>query len=156
MAAIQSKFRPRHPLASIGLTSLMDVMTILLVFMLVNYRSKPGPELPKEVSLPLVSSLPVGAAESDLKDALNIVLTPGMLKVGDTAVSLIGSVESVALAFADAVAKERNRDNRVRNQFIVQAGARTPYSEIDRIVRAASRLGVTRLRFVAQVAGGTQ
>lgn len=132
----------------------MDVMTLLLVFMLVNYRAKPAPELAQKVSLPFVSSLPVGAAESDLKEALTIVVTARTLKVGDTDVSLAGTSETTALAFADAVAMERNRDGRVRKQFIIQADAKTPYSEIDRIVGVASRLGVTRLRFVAQPAGG--
>ena len=39
----------------------------VLVFMLVNYRAKPEPELTEKVSLPIVSSLPVGAVRRTIQ-----------------------------------------------------------------------------------------
>jgi biopolymer transport protein ExbD len=151
--ALRWQFKPRNASSTIGLTSLMDVMTILLVFMLVNFRSKAAPEILGQGTLPIVSSLAAGAPESDLRDAISIVVTPTEIRVGDSQVALTGPVDSTAIAFADALARERNRDGRTRSQMVVQADARTPYSEIDRLVRAASRLGITRLRFVARHGG---
>lgn len=152
--ALRWTFQPRKVSSAIALTSLMDVMTILLVFVLLNYKTEAGGDLPDNGMLPFVTTAPAGSAENDLSESLSIVVSPGALQVGKTPISLTGNAATVTADFIDTLARERNRDGKVRNQIIVQADSRVLYAEIDRIVSAASALGITRLRFLAQDGGG--
>jgi len=142
------QFRPKRPPAGIGLPSLVNGLTLLLVFFLVGHRNRVVPELPVESRLPRVGTLPEGTPEAELRDSLGIVLTPKSVRVGETLFSLETPI--TLTAFSAALDRELYRDGHARKQIVLHADARVSYGEIDRIVRAAAASGLTRIRFVAQ------
>lgn len=142
-------FKPRRASSMVSLTSLMDVMTILLVYILINYRDQPLGDLPSNASLPIVSNASTTVADSDLGESLNVIVTEMEMRIGETRLPMSAPPDVFGAAFREALVAERHRGGKTRGQLMVQADARVPYRTIDRIVRAASYLGITRIRFVA-------
>ncbi len=142
------QFRTVRPPPGIGLPSLLNGLTLLLVFFLVGHRNRVVPELPVESSLPLVGTLPEGTPEAELRDSLGIVVTPKTARIGETLFSLETPVTIASLSAA--LEREMYRDGRNRKQIVLHGDSRVAYGEIDRIVRAAAAVGLTRIRFVAQ------
>lgn len=149
---IRGGFVPGRPVASLPLAALINGLTLLLLLVLVGLRAKVAPELPADYRLPSAGSLPDGVSEAELRDALEIVLTPKEARIGGSEFSLDSPVPTTELV--NAIERESLRGEHPKRQIVLHGDANVPYGQVERIVRAAASVGLTRIQFAAQ--GGTR
>lgn len=135
---------------SLSITSLLDVLTIILIFLLVNYSDEfQDVKTPKYVQLPAVAA----ASAGDPSDHI-------MVSIGENRIDINGhlikfssfskqkwKVLSEAATHLDMAArKKKNKKNRV---MTIQADKDVSYYIIESILTQASSVGITQIEFVA-------
>ena len=142
----------RSAVATLNLTSLMDVFTIILIFLLVNNdnAAKP-PENPDII-------LPSSTAEALPNDVLKIQLSGSYLLVQD--IPLI-SVEEIEADDGEIIAalKEQldyqatlsiaalNAEGDTEREVMLQADRNVPYSLISKVMRTCMETEYTKIAF---------
>jgi len=142
--------RHRRALATLNLTSLMDVFTILVFFLMVNQASSDTLQQPKQIKLPesvvdakpretvvilvgkeevLVQGVPV-ARIADIEAAPNVEIAPISQRLGELRDSVIGlSTQAVAES----------------QEVTVLADKSIPFSVLKRIMATCTGQGYTRV-----------
>lgn len=125
-----------------GLTSLMDVLTILLIFLLVNYSDQFN-DVPDFVSLPVAKSS-LGDKENATGNSALIVADK--ILVGARSISL--NPWRPADILAQLSAEFANTDN--NDTLFIIADKEVPYRTVDLVVTAASKKGILKVNFLAK------
>jgi len=118
-------FMPKErvvPSTSINIAPLMDVMTIILIFLLVNFSAQDSSyDAPKELRLPVSSSL------SPPRDSIHLILSKKELLLGNAVVAHISGQEFWPEELNDAgiiqplMSRLRDRANKARDIGASQA-----------------------------------
>ncbi len=141
--------------ARINITSLMDVLTIILIFLLTNYSDEP-PEQdpPKGVTIPIVIAKSKKNISKNFTKEIRVVFASDRIEIGDQVIpfesfdeqsSQILSLASDKLKEAiDVLKPEEKKDSAI----ILIADKDVDYSMISNLIQAASIAGVTNVEFL--------
>ncbi|MEO0604901.1 MAG: biopolymer transporter ExbD [Myxococcota bacterium] len=150
--------RRRKPVMTLQLTSLLDMFTIILVFLLESFQAED-----EDFTLHAGLSLPESTARSAFKPAVNIALSEDAIFVEGTEVHAlnagaaddggVGYLEDVAVAI-EAAWKTR-RASQEGEEFVasIQADEGIPYETVDLVMRSAADRGCYRFRLVVEKGG---
>jgi len=164
----------KSPAAKVQLTSLMDALTIILIFLLTNYSDNPQEvEIPKFINLPQISGKNTAA---EVKPTITIAISLGQIQVGK-------AVENLNVNFSDyktdldrivleykslleTAKKNMEESNRViasasgsadvekkdepKIRLSVQADKNVPYDFIDALMFASNQVGLNYFDFTLQ------
>ena len=152
--------RRRNGSAKVMLTSMMDMFTIILVFLLYNFNAddqhfKPSADL----------ELPASNAELKLKDAVNVMISPTEIRVDKKVVARIrkGRVVGTRVRGMKIVSlyKELRRHRAVleykirkgklqeedQSVVLLQADKSIPYHIVDKVLKSSGMAGFPKFRF---------
>jgi biopolymer transport protein ExbD len=146
--------------ANLSLTSLMDIFTILVFFLLVS-SSNPS-KLPDVKNLKLPNSI----AETDPKDTLVIMVTRDDILVQDIKVSTVNQVKALKADLIPSLASELkyrasktvatlNERGVPEREVTILGDEQTPYSVVRKIMATCSENDYAKISF-AVVRGGKQ
>ena len=131
----------------------MDVLTIILIFLLVNYSEVvENINLDDSITLPTVKVKHVGKAA----EGVPFVVGKDSWQVGDNPKIVFSSFEDQRDEVMEKTAnilskvKENNDKNDKKTNIIVLADKETPYSMLDSVLIVAGGVGITAIDFIAQ------
>ena len=155
---MRRRFKTAGPV-KLQLTSLMDMFTIILVFLLVSMSSEDY-DFVRDESV----SLPLSRSQGRFEPAVNVVVSEGYVKVEENVVAQLpggevsdeqfrsGRLEAVVRAMRRA--RERlereQRDENSEQVVLVQADRSLPYRTVYLVLRSCSIAGFNRFRVVIQ------
>ena len=149
--------RRRRRAMSLQLTSLLDMFTIILVFLLESFQAED-----EDFTLHAGLTLPESSARSAFKPAVNVALTTEAVLVEGTAVYSLtdgeptkadleaGMVPAVADAIEAAWATREHTEEPDVIVASIQADEQIPYESVDLVMRSAAHVGCTRFRLVVE------
>jgi len=147
--------RKRKRQARVPITSLMDALTIILIFLLVNYSDETDDRKMSDlIKLPVVYSKKLENSAGD-PNALKLVLAKNQVRLNDTVVefeSFEKERERILMDVAqalDEIVREGIEAGKPVTRLSVQADGSIPYNYLDSIVVGASAVGITNLEFLA-------
>ncbi len=155
MLGARDRFVKRREL-KLQLTSLLDMFTIILVFLMVSFQAAD-----KDFVLKSGLDLPVSAAKSPFKTAVNIAITLDGVYVDGVKVHPLdegdvsdedfesGKVESIKVAVEQAWDRSAKEDWE-ENVVVIQADKGLPYRTIHLVMRSAAHAGFFRYRLVIE------
>ncbi len=139
------------------LTSLLDMFTIILVFLMVSFQAED-----KDFVLHAGLSLPVSDAKSPFKTGVNLALTQEAVLIEGKKVFKLekggevkdedfdgGRIESVVQGINQAWAQLKKEEDE-ENIVVIQADKGLPYRTIHLVMRSAAHAGVFRFRLVIE------
>jgi biopolymer transport protein ExbD len=139
------------------LTSLLDMFTIILVFLMVSFQAED-----KDFVLHSGVKLPASNAKSPFKTGVNIAVTKDAVLVeGETVYKLErgggvreadfekGQVASITAAIDKAWSLHK-REAGAEDIVVIQADRKLPYKTLHLIMRSAAFAGVFRFRLVVE------
>ncbi len=147
----------RNKKVSLILTPLLDMFTIILVFLMVSFQAED-----KDFILNPTLKLPISSAQSPFKTAVNVAISKQAVIVEGQPVYQLedgGRIKHRDLrrpcidAIADAVARSwegRKKPKDEENVVVVQADKDLPYKTIYTVVRSATYRGFYRFRLVVE------
>ena len=138
--------------AALNLTSLMDIFTIILIFLLVNTNNALKPPENKEITLPS------STAETVPEEVLTIQLSGRNLLVQGIPIAeveqIMAAEEKVIpelkeeLDFrASRSAPTLNEDGEPEREIMLQADRKVPYALISRVMRTCMETEYTKISF---------
>jgi biopolymer transport protein ExbD len=148
---MSARWRKKAAPLQLQLTSLLDMFTIILVFLLESFQSED-----QEFVLHAGLELPASSARNPFKKAVNIAVSPDSVFVDGVAVAPLGpdptatdEIEAVTEAVrASWVAKDDGSGEEM--VATLQADEGLPYETLDRVMRSAARAGCARFRLVVE------
>ncbi len=155
MLRSQSRFAEKK--LSLQLTSLLDMFTIILVFLMVSFHAED-----KDFVLNADLDLPISSAKNPFKPAVNMAITlEGVFVEGKKVFALgkdgtvkdevfeSGKIESVTQGVADAW-KVHKKEKGAENIVVIQADKHLPYRTIHIVMRSAAHSGFYRFRLAVE------
>lgn len=152
--------RRRRPPMTLQLTSLLDMFTIILVFLLESFQAED-----EDFTLHAGLTLPESTARSPFKPAVNIALsTDAVFVEGEKVHPLIdgrptdaeldlGVLENVSDAIEAAWAEHEAGTDSAEMVASIQADESVPYETVDLLMRSAAVRGCYRFRLVVEKGG---
>ena len=153
--------KQRRPMkdAAISITSMMDMLTIIILFLLVNIGRPDHLKINKDVSLPL--STANYQLQADITEAVPVIVTKDAILVDDTAILTIkdgkiqGKVEGdriVELANALSVARSKIVSQKgyaedKPQKILLHADKSLEYDLINKVIKTAAEAGFPQFRF---------
>ena len=130
----------------------MDVLTIILIFLLVNYSDNvTESELPKYVTLPSLEAKPSSAAKEDIV----IIVGRQQIEIGKEKVRynqaeqdrerIMDGVTRILAKIQDTRGEEVSEKSRIS----IKADQNVNFVAIDSVLLAAASVGITGIDFVA-------
>jgi biopolymer transport protein ExbD len=174
MALGISRRRSNFVVPKLMITSMMDMFTIILIFLLFSFSSDPEKlQLDKDIDLPESS------AETNYNDSIKLILTKNTLKLGDDVLAQIvnGEIEGIdaqdprksflfqrlqelrleeekkaaetesAVSVDTAEIKDANADGKVKNQILFLCDKGHSFKTINSIMKAAGHAGYPNFQF---------
>ena len=141
----QRHYKRRRNTATLSLTSLMDIFTILVFFLLVSQQD--AADIPEDVVLP------ESTAEEVPEEMVTIQVSGQRILVQDREVARVedvmdnGDLEIPALIQALEAQAERAVRQREFRQAMIMADREIPYALLERIMRSANQTAYTQLSF---------
>lgn len=145
--------RRKKRLMTLQLTSLLDMFTIILVFLLESFQAED-----EDFVMHAGLELPASSARSPFKGAVNIAITTGEVLVEGASVLTLADGAATAEALAagqvavitDAVKAAWDSKPRDSEELVatIQADQALPYETIDLVMRSAGFAGCFRFRLV--------
>jgi biopolymer transport protein ExbD len=136
----------------LNITSLMDVLTIILVFLLVNYSSvEQEMQIPDYVRLPEVTSKTL----ENLNHTLKVVLGKDRIAINEGKEIQFKSFSEQQgqilenLAESMAKIKQDNDLNKAPSILAIQADKDIPYEYIDGVILSAASVGITQIELIS-------
>ena len=155
MGALRKRINNKKKM-TLQLTSLLDMFTIILVFLMVSFQAED-----KDFVLHAGISLPQSSAENPFKTAVNMAITDkgvfvegkevyplsaGKVKEADVEA---GKIEIVTQAVKKAWGLH-NVDKGDEDIVVIQADKRIPYRTIHLVMRSAAHSGFYRFRLAIE------
>lgn len=155
LAGMTARTRSKRPLA-LQLTSLLDMFTIILVFLMVSFQSED-----KDFVLNSDVTLPASSAEGSFKTAVSVAVTTDEVLVEGRPVVSLGQgeawserLEEGGLAelteAVDAAWRDTDREADEEQVVVIQADESLPYQTISLVMRSAAEAGFFRYRLVVE------
>ena len=156
MLGARSRFKMDKKLG-LQLTSLLDMFTIILVFLMVSFQAED-----KEFVLHSGVKLPMSSAKSPFKTGVNMAITKDAVLIEGKPVHKLerggkvtkkdfkaGKIEAVTKAIEKAW-KLHKREEGEEDIVVIQADKKLPYKTIHLVLRSAAYAGVYRFRLVVE------
>ena len=146
---------PRSSAPTLMLTSLLDMFTIILIFLIVSFESEDqGFQLSDQVKLPESS------ARGELKQAVNVVITGESVLLGEKVVARLSTRRNVGDLGQDEIpdlvtALEAEHERRFGDApegdeidavIVVQSDRKTDYRTLYAVLRSAATAGFFKYR----------
>ncbi len=138
----------------LSITSLMDVLTIILIFLLTNYSEEaPDPSIDSGVSLPIIeakSRRQPAAYEKEIK----VTFGTNKLVIADDEISFKSFEDQEEQIIEVAVGKLKNLisdlspEERPNSVITLHADRDVTYYMVDSLMRSASVAGITQIELV--------
>lgn len=139
-------------IATLNLTSLMDIFTIILIFLLVNNNNAAKPPENRDITLPS------STAETVPEEVLMIQLSGRNLMVQDVPIADVQSIlasEELSIAAlkeeldfrASRSAPTINEAGEPEREIMLQADRKVPYALISRVMRTCMETEYTKISF---------
>ena len=155
---ITVSYKKREPATLIHLTSLMDVLTILLVFMLLSYSQQSTRDLPQIVTLPTVRTHSGEPTGTHYKDSHSVVITRDSISVKDSTLYFTSplrersriqkKLQSMLQTIWEHCSK-RKQDC----PLTVQGDRGIPFTVLDIFLTSAAKAGFHSIQLVAKRGG---
>jgi len=133
----------RNKVASLSLTSLMDVFTILVFFLLINSGSSDVMTPPKEVDLP------DSGVESKPRETVVVMVTEQMVLVmGEpvgTLQEIIADPSSVFQPISDKLLRQRSRVIGTSTKTVAEAHKTVPFKLLKKIMSSCTNAGYGKI-----------
>ncbi len=142
---------------NLQLTSLLDMFTIILVFLMVSFQAED-----KDFVLNAGLKLPASSAGNPFKPAVNLAVTMDAVQVEGVQVYKLlkggvvadkdfdtGRIEGVVQAVKQAW-DNRKKEKDDENIVVIQADQSLPYKTIHLVMRSAAQSGFHRFRLVIE------
>lgn len=147
-------YQRKRPASFVNLTSLMDVLTIILFFILANYSSDPARQLSEVTDLPRVSESSSESVDIDLKNTVPVVVTKDHIAVEGRKVQFFAiELEKTRVVQELAVLLKSARQNVsgeiIKNRISVQSERAVPFKLLDPLLVAAGKESFSEVEFVA-------
>ena len=140
----------------LNITSMMDMFTILLIFLLFSFSSEP--EL---VGLDKDMQLPKSTSKTDFQDTIKLVLSQSTLKMGDEVVAhiednvIVGldpeNLKSSGLYIRLSHRSENRQQNDLKQEgprpILLLCDRRLPFKTINQITKTAALAGFPNFQF---------
>ena len=152
---MKRKYKPGG-LFTLQLTSLMDMFTIILVFLLISMSSEDY-DFVRDESV----QIPRSKAQGRFEPAVNVVVSKMFVKVEENVVARLldgeiadelvkaGRIESVVRAARRARERRQTREDE-EDVVLIQADRALPYRTVYLIMRSCSIAGYNRYRLVIE------
>ena len=147
---------PKSKMA-LQLTSLLDMFTIILVFLMVSFQAED-----KDFVLHAGLELPTSSAKSPFKTGVNLAITrEGILVEGEKVYPLTdggkvpqkvvdaGKIEPLVAAVKKTLSNLK-REEGEENVVVIQAEQKLPYNTLHLVMRSAAFAGAYRFRLVVE------
>jgi len=141
-----------RPSQKLNITSLMDVLTIILIFLLVNYSSvEQDMQVPDYIKLPKVEAKTL----ESLKQTLKLVVGKDRIKINDGKEiqfnNFVSQQAQIMERLAESMAKikEENDVNKTPSILALQADKDIPYEIIDGVILSAASVGITQIELMS-------
>lgn len=155
---MSKRWRRRRKAMNLQLTSLLDMFTIILVFLLESFQAQD-----ESFTLQAGLDLPESTARNAFKKAVNIAVSPEAVFVeGESVYTLTaGNAGADDLdaprvdSITDAVAQAWQREAEDGDEAVatIQADESLPYETLDLVLRSAADAGCARFRLVIEKGG---
>jgi len=148
--------RPRRKPPALILTPLLDMFTIILVFLMVSFQSED-----KDFVLSSDLTLPTSSARSPFKTAVNVAISKEAVKIEGKPIYALtdgraaaedlaaGKVAAISAAVKE-VWENRTKEGDEENVVVIQADKSLPYQTIHLVTRSAAFAGFYRYRLVVE------
>lgn len=157
MARVIERLRQRKPM-SLQLTSLLDMFTIILVFLMVSYQAED-----KDFVLHAGLTLPASSAKSAFKPAVNVAITGAAVFVEGTPIYNLRPgaqlqerdvearhIKSITRAITKAWDSLKKSEDKEENVVVIQSDQGIPYQTLHAVMRSAAFAGFFRFRLVVE------
>ncbi len=156
MAMKRHRFRPIPPF-KLQLTSLMDMFTIILVFLLMSFSSEDYDFVLQEGL-----RLPQSSSQATFRPAVNVIIAKDFIRVEENVVARLqngevsdaqieaGRIEPVMRAVKRARELRQTRRQNQEEIVVIQADRQLPYRTIYLVMRSCSLAGYTRYRLAIE------
>lgn len=158
----------KEPKATVMLTSMMDMFTIILVFLLYNF----SPEEQKVVNIPKDVKVPMSSSELSLEDAVTVTVSASSIMVdGKVVAKLIGGKKvqakvegqkivplynellgkkklSLAKKSPQKAATSKKEQEDSSSVILLQADKGVPFELLDKVLKSAGMAGYPKSRFL--------
>lgn len=125
--------------ASLTVTSMMDMFTILLIYLL--YFFDPSNDPSQDLQLPN------STAQEAVEEQTALLLNPEAVMLGSRKIAAGDSPEDLR-AIYEALQEQHDKVGSEANLLVVKCDKRILYERLDRVLREAARAGYTDFRFV--------
>jgi biopolymer transport protein ExbD len=150
--AMESFAKPRKPNTGMSITSLMDVLTIMLIFLLVNYSDSEdtAPKAPEFVRLPQLDANPTGY-EGGKYIQVNVGKNKVSIADKTFAFGSVDELQSIQDQITEFLVPYREKlDDKTNARFLaIQSDRDVNYKVLDHVLMAASAAGMNKFHFVA-------
>ena len=130
----------------------MDVLTIILIFLLVNYSSvEQDMQVPDYIKLPKIQAKTL----ESLKQTLKLVVGKDRIKINDGKEiqfnNFVSQQAQIMERLAESMAKikEENDVNKTPSILALQADKDIPYEIIDGVILSAASVGITQIELMS-------
>ncbi len=141
--------------ATVNITSLMDVLTIILIFLLTNYSDNPPEQNPpKGITIPIIAAKSSKHISTEFTKEIKIVFYKKKIEIKDEIIPFddfeeqsdqILDLISQKLTKIIAPLSEKEKKN---SAIILLADKDIKYNMISRLIQAASIAGVTHIEML--------
>ena len=144
----------RSASASINITSLMAILTIIVIFLLVNYSDVvEDTDLPKFIEPPIVKVDP-DQMKSASKQSIQMVVGANRIDINSETIrfaSFDDEKEAILERTTSILEKYRQDDEKEGKEtgIAFHADQRIPYSTIDELLVSSAAAGITQFSFMA-------
>lgn len=145
----QKKAPPR-----ISITSLMDVLTIILIFLLTNYSEEaPDPKITQDVSLPIIEAKSEKINTAYDKE-IKVQLSLNKLEIENEVIEFSNyedqedQVAEIAIKKLSDLLEDVDEDKRSSSVITVHADKDVNYYMIDSLIRHATLAGITQIELI--------
>lgn len=149
----------KAPKDTIMLTSMMDMFTIILVFLLYNFSA----EEQKDIKMPSDITVPQSSSEMSLEDAVNVTISQNGIFVDEKMVASIGSdhrirakiegqkilplyAELIKIKSMKRAKTEKEKEN--SSVILLKADKDVSFKVLDQVLKSAGMAGFPKSRFV--------
>lgn len=142
------------PSAKVNITSLMDVLTIILIFLLTNYSDEaPEAELSESIKLPILEAKSARKPGKYTKE-IKLIFAKSKIEVGDQIIPFDNFEEQgdqvidLAVTKLIEMVKDLSPEDKKKSAIILHADKEINYDMISSLVKAASVSGITHIEFL--------
>ena len=139
--------------AGISITSLMDVLTIILIFLLVNYSEEAADDdVSKLVTLPTITAAKTQPQDKKNTKGIAVIVAPNKINVNKEAIAFQTFTAPVVISeltkLLESVMREEMKEED-KKAISVAADKEVPYNIIDAVLVAAGMVGISQIEFMA-------